>query len=147
MADLEMKRHFSAPPEMVFAFITKAEHVVQWWGPEGITLGEHQLDLTKPGPWDSVMLGEGDARYKVTGEVLTVEPEQSVTFTWAWHDDDDQRGAESTVHFSVVSDGQGGTNFTMLHSGLADDDAKDNHQGGWTSSFNKLERYADKIAA
>ena len=142
MADLEIKRHFTAPPDRVFAFISEADHLSKWWGPEGIELGEHDLDFSKPGPWGSVMLGSEGARYKVTGEVLSVEPGKSVTFTWAWHDDDDQRGAESEVTFSVADDGNGGTEFVMLHRGLPDDDSASNHDSGWTSSFQKLEAYA-----
>lgn len=98
---------------------------------------------SRKGPWGSVMHGREGGRYKVTGEVLSVDPGRSVTFTWAWHDEDDQRGDESEVTFSVASDGSGGTDFVMLHRGLPDDDSANNHQEGWTSSLTKLLAYAD----
>lgn len=147
MADLEIKRHFDAPPEKVFAFVTQPEHLIKWWGPEGITLGEHDLDFTRTGSWGSVMLGDSGSRHKVTGEVLSIEAGSSVAFTWAWHDDDDIRGHESQVRFTVESDGNGGTNFIMLHSGLADEESANDHNGGWTSSFNKLEQHAQHQVA
>ncbi len=146
MADLEMKRHFAAPPEKVFDFVTQAEHLTKWWGPEGITLAEHKLDFSRAGPWMSIMKNSEGGIHKVTGEVLSVEQGKSVTFTWAWHDDDDQRGHDSEVRFEVHSDGNGGTDFVMLHSNLADDDSAQNHESGWGSSLAKLERYADQVA-
>ena len=141
MADLEIKRHFDAPPEKVFAFITQPEHLIKWWGPEGITIGEHELDFTRKGSWGSVMHGEEGGRYKVTGEVLSIEEGRSVTFSWAWHDEDDARGHESQVCFSIEGDGSGGTNFTMSHSGLPDEDEAENHKSGWSPAFDKLERH------
>lgn len=147
MADLEMKRHFAAPPEKVFDFVTQTQHLSKWWGPEGIILAEHELDFSRPGPWMSIMKNSEGGIYKVTGEVLSVEHGKSVSFTWAWHDDDDKRGHESEVHFAVKSDGKGGTDFTMLHRNLPDDDSAQNHESGWTSSLTKLERYAEQVAA
>ncbi|OAO04429.1 hypothetical protein A8B75_07360 [Sphingomonadales bacterium EhC05] len=146
MADLEITRHFAASPKIVFAFVTRPEHLAQWWGPEGIHLGEHDLDFTRLGPWGSVMHGDEGATYKVTGQVLAIEEGQSVSFTWAWHDEADVRGDESRVTFSVYADGKGGTDFVMLHSGLPDDDSANNHEDGWTSSLVKLIAYAEKNA-
>ncbi len=38
MADLTINRSFDAPPEKVFAYISQTEHLLKWWGPEGMTL-------------------------------------------------------------------------------------------------------------
>ena len=142
MTELKLERTFTADPETVFAFVTRAEHLAKWWGPEGMTLPQTQLDLTKPGPWMSVMMNAEGKRFKVTGEVVAVDPPKSVEITWAWHDENDRRGHESTVRFEVRPDGKGGTLFSLIHSGLADEDAARNHEMGWTSSLRKLERLA-----
>ncbi|MEC9342973.1 MAG: SRPBCC domain-containing protein [Pseudomonadota bacterium] len=143
MSELRLERRFAAAPETVFDFVTRAEHLAKWWGPEGMTLPEAQLDLTKPGPWLSVMMNADGKRFKVTGEVVAVEPPHRVELTWAWHDENDERGRESSVRFEVKPDGAGGTRFTLVHSGLADEEAASNHEMGWTSSLRKLERLAD----
>ena len=142
MTDLRLERKFARDPETVFAFVTRTEHLLEWWGPEGMTLPQTQLDLTKPGPWMSVMMNAEGKRFKVTGEVVAVDPPKSVEITWAWHDENDRRGHESTVRFEVRPDGKGGTLFSLIHSGLADEDAARNHEMGWTSSLRKLERLA-----
>ncbi len=142
MSDLTIKRHFPANPAKVFAFITEPEHLLKWWGPEGITVAEHQLDFSRPGPWMSVMVNSDGKRFKVSGEVVRISPTESVEFTWAWHDEQDMRGHESLVRLEVKSDGGDGTQFTLFHSGFADDDSAAHHNMGWTSSLAKLERMA-----
>ena len=142
MSDLKLERHFAADPDTVFAFITQTQHLVKWWGPEGMTLPEKQLDLTQPGHWSSVMMNAEGKRFKVTGEVTSVDPPHAVELTWAWHDENDARGHESTVRFEIKPDGKGGTLFTLIHSGLADEDSAKGHEAGWVSTLRKLERLA-----
>ena len=88
------------------------------------------------------MMNADGQRYKVTGEVVTVDPPNAVEFTWAWHDDNDTRGHESRVRFEVHPNGSGGTVFRMIHSGLVDEESAQNHDMGWVSSLRKLERMA-----
>ena len=58
--------------------------------------------------------------------------------------ENDVRGHNSTVRFEVSPNGSGGTIFTLIHSGLADEESVSNHKIGWTSTFTKLERVAQK---
>ncbi|MDD9908983.1 MAG: SRPBCC domain-containing protein [Ahrensia sp.] len=140
MSDLEIVRHFKADADKVFAFVTQTEHVLKWWGPEGLTVPERDMDFTSPGPWTSTMVNADGDRFKVSGEVLSVDPPRSVNFTWGWHDDQDRRGHESRVRFDVASNPDGGCTFTLTHSGLPDDEEAARHTSGWESSLRKLER-------
>ena len=135
-----MDRDFAAEPDLVFAFVTRPENLLKWWGHEGMTITDHALDFSRPGPWSSVLMNAEGGIHKMSGAVLAVDPPRSVEFSWAWHDADDIRGHESTVRFETAPDGTGGTHFRMTHSGLADEDSVANHQIGWASTFNKLER-------
>ncbi len=63
-------------------------------------------------------------------------------FTWAWHDERDVRGHESTVRFEVSPGAAGGSVFTLIHSGLADEESAANHEAGWTATLTELERHA-----
>ena len=47
--DLKIEVRIRLAPARAFELITKPEHLIAWWGPEGITIGEHQLDFTSPG--------------------------------------------------------------------------------------------------
>lgn len=143
MSDLVIERFFKSDPETLFAFVTKRENLLKWWGPESMTCEGDDLDFSAPGPWSSVMINAEGGRYKVTGDVLQVDPPHSVELSWGWHDENDDRGHESQVRMEVTSDGKGGSHFRLIHSGLADDESARNHNQGWTSSFVKLERMAN----
>ncbi len=142
MAELKIERVLKADIDRVFEFVTKGEHLVKWWGPEGMSLPDHALDFTKAGPWHSVMQNNAGQQYKVSGQVTSVNPPNSVAFTWAWHGEDDARGEESHVTISLEAKGDGTTRFTLHHVELASEEAAANHNQGWTSSLRKLERLA-----
>ena len=142
-AELRLDRHFDADPETVFKFVTRPENLVKWWGPEGMTVPEGDLDLSEAGkPWWSVMVNAEGKRHKVSGKVIAVDPPRAVEFSWGWHDENDERGHDSTVRFEVRAGDKGGTHFALIHSGLANEESARNHEMGWTSSLRKLERLA-----
>ncbi len=99
---------------------------------------EHNLDFSVPGPWYSVMENSEGQQYKVSGQVTHVNPPASLGFTWGWHDDQDQRGAESHVMFTVEAAGAG-ARLVIDHRDLGDDEMSASHEKGWTSSLRKLE--------
>ena len=143
MPSLTIERRFKAAPERVFAFVSQTEHLLKWWGPEGLYVPEHQLSFERTGPWMSVMQNDEGQRYKVSGHVTHVDPPNSIGFTWAWHDEDDRRGVESHVTIRLVPAQGGGTDLTLNHVDLPDEEAARNHEMGWTSSLRKLEALDD----
>ena len=140
MSELRIERTFEADAETVFTFITESRHLLEWWGPEGMTVSDDELDFTKPGPWTSTMVNAQGGIYKVSGEVVAVDPPSSIEFTWGWHNENDERGHCSRVRFDVKPAGSGGAEFILTHSDLPDDESATNHNQGWTSSLRKLER-------
>ncbi len=139
MAELTIERVFNHPVEKVFAFVTKSEFLAQWWGPESMTVPVHQLNFETTGPWHSTMENADGEQFTVSGQVTHVNPPHSVGFTWAWHDDDNKRGADTHVQFTLIAQGDA-TKFTLHHTELANQDTADRHNAGWNSSLNKLER-------
>lgn len=141
LEDLRLERDFPVSPETLFGFVSTTDGLLQWWGPEGLTVPEHDLDFTRVGPWFSVMVNPEGKRFKVSGHVTHVDPPTSVGFTWAWHDENDRRGAESHVTLKVTATDRG-AHLVIDHRGLPDSEAAQNHTEGWTSSLRKLERVA-----
>jgi uncharacterized protein YndB with AHSA1/START domain len=137
MADLRIEREFRTTPERLFEMITTPEGLAQWCGPEGMHVPEGDLDLSRAGPWWSVMQSTEGARYKVSGHVTHVDPPRSVGFTWAWHDDADRRGEETHVTFTIRPTDTG-ARLVLDHVRFATAEAAQNHDGGWSSSLNKL---------
>ncbi|WP_037315326.1 SRPBCC family protein [Ruegeria halocynthiae] len=138
MAELKLEREFPTSTENLFAWISDGAKLLQWWGPEGMHVPEHDLDFSRLGPWYSVMENAEGQKYKVSGQVTHIDPPNSVGFTWGWHDDQDQRGAESHVTLTVESAGDC-ARLILDHRDLGDDEIAANHNTGWTSSLRKLE--------
>ncbi|AZV80212.1 SRPBCC domain-containing protein [Parasedimentitalea marina] len=137
MTDLRLEREFSVTPERLFHWITTPEKLLKWWGPEGMDVPEHDLNFNRTGPWFSIMRNGEGQQFKVSGHVTHVDAPKSVGFTWGWHDDDDQRGGESHVTFTVVSS-TSGARLLIDHRDLDDSEQSARHESGWTSSLRKL---------
>lgn len=143
MSTLVLERRFSAPPDRVFAFVTQRDHLATWLGAAPKVIVTAQLNFEQPGPWAATFLTRDEREITVSGQVTHVDPPASVGFTWAWHDDNGQRGAdESHVTFALAGADGGGTLFTLTHVRLASTRAVDNHRVGWTVSLDKLQSLA-----
>ncbi|MEM8629851.1 MAG: SRPBCC domain-containing protein [Pseudomonadota bacterium] len=138
MPDVTITRRFRAGIDHVFRYITESDKLLEWWGPEGLTVPVHRLDFSKTGAWMSEMHAPDGRVFKVSGQVTKVDPPKLVGFTWAWHDETDTRGHESHVMIELAADGDE-TLFTLTHSNLSDDESARSHTEGWTSSLRKLE--------
>lgn len=141
MTDVTLERHFKAVPETVFAYLSEPEHLSKWWGPEYVTLGEHSTDFTKLGPWYAIMHGTDGQQYKVSGQVLEVDPPKSLSYTWGWHDPEDTRGHNSIVSYHLEAHPDGGTRFILSHADLPDPETAEDHANGWASSMQNFETY------
>lgn len=139
MADLHLERDFELPAGDLFDWITQAEKLLQWWGPEGMHVPEGELDFSHTGPWYSVMQNAEGQRYKVSGQVTRVDPPLALGLTWAWHDQDDVRGAESHVTLAVVVT-ETGSRLIIDHRDLGDDEQAASHERGWVSTLSKLSK-------
>lgn len=139
MSELVLERVLEAGAERVFDFLTQRPTLLTWFGPEGSTLPEENLDFSRPGPWFSVMINAEGQRYKVSGHVTRVEKPNLVAFTWGWHDPEDRRGRESHVMIELTQEAPDRTRLVLRHTDLPED-AVDAHRRGWTSTLVKIER-------
>jgi uncharacterized protein YndB with AHSA1/START domain len=140
MPDAKLERDFAVPVETLYAYVTEPARLAEWFGPEGTDLTDAAMDFTRPGPWHAVMVARDSGnRFKVSGQVTHVRPMTSVGLTWAWHDDSDQRGAESHVTFAVAETSTG-SRLIIDHRDLADATAVARHTAGWTATLAKLTR-------
>ncbi len=135
--DLQLDRSFAVSPERLFAWVTQADKLMQWWGPEGIDVFDHALDLTQTGSYFARMRGAEGQEYHVSGQVTHVRPPRSVGFTWAWHDESGNRGPESHVTFTIEP-ADHGARLVINHRDLPTPELAESHAKGWTSTLNKL---------
>ena len=140
MADIRLEREFSVSPERLFEVLSTRAALVQWWGHDGMTLPDEQLDFSTLGPWHASMVSDEGNRFKMSGQVTRVDPPRTVGFTWGWHDPDDQRGAESHVTFTVVETAEG-AKLIIDHRELLSEEVAARHSAGWVGPLARLERF------
>ena len=61
--ELATTRLLDAPRERVFRAFSEAEHLAQWWGPNGFTNTFHEFDLRTGATWRYTMHGPNGADF------------------------------------------------------------------------------------
>jgi uncharacterized protein YndB with AHSA1/START domain len=105
-------------------------------GPAGVTEVQAECDLRVGGRYRIRMILPND-EHNVSGVYREIVPDEKVSFTWAWKTTPER---ESLVTVTFKEDGDG-TIMTLLHEQFFDEDARDRHRTGWTSTMDKLEKY------
>lgn len=136
---LHMTRRFPRPPEDVFAVLTGHDTLLRWWGPEGTTIADNDLDFSREGPWFAVMVSPGGDAAKVTGAVREVRPPRHVEFTLAFDMGAMGMGPESVIRFELTPE-SGGTRLDLIQTGLDPAHIEDMMNKGWNSALERLEK-------
>lgn len=131
---LELKRVIAAPRADVYRAWTEAETLSAWFGPNGVTTRVTELDPRPGGRYRFEMVE--DNTYIVGGQFREVVPQERLVFTWTW-ETGDYADVETEVEVTLA-DVAGGTELTLVHRRLPDDEAREKHGKGWTSSFDCL---------
>lgn len=144
---LEIERRLKASPEKVFDAWTRPDLLVQWWGPEGFTTPDHDLNVEPGGAWTTTMKSPEGNLHTCSGVYRTIDRPNRLEFTWAWTQDDGSRGHETVVTVTFER-ADGGTRMCLLQKTFQNSDARDSHNGGWVSAIACLERFlSDRAAA
>jgi len=108
-----------------------------WMGPRDVKAVRAEGDACKGGRYRWVMKAPDGEEHDVSGVYREFIPNEKLVFTWAWKTMPER---ESLVTLTFKPDGDG-TLFTLHHEQFFDDDARDRHQGGWTSAMDKLDKF------
>jgi uncharacterized protein YndB with AHSA1/START domain len=133
---LTLKRRLNASPAKVFAAWTDPEKVKHWMGPGEVTVLSVKCEPRVGGKFNWVMRAPGGEVHDVSGVFREVVPDRKLVFTWAWISTPER---ESLVTVDIKPDGNGSI-LTLTHEQFFDADARDRHQGGWSSALDKMEK-------
>lgn len=136
---LRLERLIAGAPEEVFDAWVDPEILVNWWGPEGVTIPEYTLDVRVGGAWSTTMMSPDGDRNICSGVYKAIDRPSRLVFTWAWTQDDGSRGHETEVEITFEAEGDA-TRIKLLQQAFATAEQAAMHEGGWTSSFDCLER-------
>ncbi len=136
---LHMTRFIRAPRNKVFDAFTTAAGLTAWMGPRGMTVHRAQAQAIPDGVWQVEMQSRDGHRLVVGGRFTVVLAPTRLAFTWQWQGDKDNPmpGVETLVEVELVEK-NGGTELRMTHSGFPAAAARDGHNQGWNSTFNRL---------
>ena len=134
---LMLRRKLNAPPARVYEAWTDAAQLMQWFGPENVTMAQAECDCRVGGHFRAVMIEDNGERHEVSGTYKEVVRHEKLVFSWAWVTTP-ERVSQVTVRFKEED---GGTLLTLIHEQLFDEAAKAGHTHGWTGSLDKLEKF------
>jgi uncharacterized protein YndB with AHSA1/START domain len=135
LPSVTMVRRIKAAPSKVYAALTRPDLMIKWWGPDAGPTLRAEADV-RPGGRLSVVfrLMNGD-EHNPTGVYREVVPDRKLVFTWEWPGMPER---ESLVTF-LLEPIDGGTELTLVHERLPDEEARDSHEKGWRGFLDKLE--------
>ncbi|MGH6910365.1 MAG: SRPBCC family protein [Phenylobacterium sp.] len=137
LPSVTLVRRIKAPPARVWAAITRPEQMLQWWGPDAGPTLSAVADVRPGGRFSIVFrLLNGD-EHNPTGTYRDVVSEKTLVFTWEWPGMPER---ESLVTFRLEPF-DGGTELTLIHEQLPDEDARKSHEAGWSGLLDKLSEF------
>ena len=138
---LRLERLIAAPPELLYALWTEPAELIRWFAPEGYEVSVDVLDTRPGGGWRTTLRSSDGDRRAMSGVYRIVEPPHRLAFTWAWDDENGARGHETevVVNFEATA---GGTRLVLLQQRFENEQTRDRHTAGWSSSFDRLARIA-----
>ncbi|MCZ7582653.1 MAG: SRPBCC domain-containing protein [Deltaproteobacteria bacterium] len=137
---LVVRRTVRAPVERVFDAWTKSEFLKRWWGPEGVTCPEADVDLRVGGHYRIAnKLPDGNI-VVIHGEFELIEPPTKLVYSWRV-DPGIPAPSRVTVRFETHAEG---TEVIVIHERIASDAIRDNHEQGWNGCLDGLIAFADE---
>ena len=130
-----VEREIPYPPEKIWRALTQP-HLIQEWlmkNDFAAAVG-HRFKLS--GEWGGVL----------DCEVIAVEPNRTLSYTWNFAHDDSAFDLKSVVTFTLTPTGTG-THLRMEQSGFRQDQrqAYQGAKSGWQEFFGKLENVLTRI--
>ena len=136
---LRLARHYDeVTPAQVWRAWTDPKALSVWFGPgEDNSVIHARTEVRVGGEFRvAFRMANGD-EHDVSGIYREVVPETKLVFTWAWRSTPER---ESLVTV-LLTPTAGGTQMDFLHEQFWDEAARDDHEGGWRPTFDKLARF------
>jgi len=135
---LRLRSVLAAPRARIFQALTTPADLAAWWGPEGFSTTEMDLDLRVGGRYRFTMRPPEGEAFHLAGELLEIDAPSRLVYSFRWEEPDaDDR--TTTVTLSLRDLGEA-TEVSLTQGEFATDARLELHRNGWTDSFDKLGR-------
>jgi uncharacterized protein YndB with AHSA1/START domain len=139
MTSLTIVRRIAARPSIVWDAITTAEGIGLWFGPDPGPVLVAETDLRVGGRYRVRFRMLDETEHEVVGTYLTVEKPSFVAMSWQWVHGGGGSG-ESRLEMALRPIPEG-TELTLTHTQLPDEEQAKSHEWGWNGALDKLERH------
>jgi uncharacterized protein YndB with AHSA1/START domain len=139
MTSLTLVRRIKARPSIVFDALTTPEGIASWWGPDEGPVLVAETDPRVGGHFRVRFRMVDGSEHESTGEYLDVVKPERLSMSWRWTGGAEDPG-ESLVEIRLRAVSEG-TELTLTHSRLHDEETCRSHEDGWTGALGKLERH------
>lgn len=139
MTHLTLVRRIKARPSIVFDALTTPEGIAFWWGPDDGPVVTAQADPRVGGRFRVRFRTLDGIEHESSGEYLEVVKPERLSMSWRWKDGVEDPG-ESLVEIRLRAIAEG-TELTLTHSRLHDEETRRSHEEGWIGALTKLERH------
>ena len=137
---LEIKRFINAPRARVFEAWTDPAQLKQWFGPEWVRTREIMAEGRVGGKFRWDLITCDGVEKTIAGEYREIVPDERIVFTWKHCDDEVWKNCTSVVTVEF-SDCNRGTELRLKHEQLPTEESRDDHERGWTSVLDRLEKF------
>jgi uncharacterized protein YndB with AHSA1/START domain len=138
MTSLTLVRRIAARPSIVFDALTTPEGISVWWGPDAGPVLLAETDVRVGGRFRVRFRALDGSEHETSGEYLEVVKPDRLAMSWRWADGEDP--GESLLEIDLRAFA-GGTEMTLIHSRLHDEDTRRSHEEGWSGALDKLQRH------
>jgi uncharacterized protein YndB with AHSA1/START domain len=143
--EIVLARVIDAPRESVFDAWTDPEQLPAWFGPKGLTIETHEIDVREGGVWRFDMVGS-DVRYDNRMTFLRIERPRLIEVDHGSDKDDDPRTFRMLVTFDEQADGKTVLTLRQMHPTRAHREAGVGF-GAVEFGYQTLDKLADHVAA
>jgi len=138
---LVIVRIFDAPRDLVFKAWAEPDRLVQWFGPRGFAGTIVAMDGRPGGAYRFHLRGPDGDDHWVQGVYREVVDPERIVCTYAWADAAGNPTRPETL-LTVTFEEHGEKTKLTLHQAVFESvTARDAHEGGWTSSLERLADY------
>jgi uncharacterized protein YndB with AHSA1/START domain len=140
--ELVVTRDIAAPRARVFAAWTDERLAARWWAPRDFTPLSCVIDLRPGGVWHRRMRAPDGTVIVKHGAYREIVAPERLVFTYMTEDADGAIDRETLVTVTF-DDLDGRTRLTLRHTAFASEEARLDHQGGWTGCLERCAVFFD----
>ncbi|HUN25686.1 MAG TPA: SRPBCC domain-containing protein [Steroidobacteraceae bacterium] len=141
MSEIKIVRCIAARPAIVFDALTTVEGMTSWWGPDEGPVLFAASDARVGGRFRVRFRKLDGSEHECSGEFLEIEKERRIVMSWQWtwggHPGERERVSRLELQLRPI---ETGTELTLIHAALRDEESASSHGWGWGGALNKLVR-------